>query len=267
VLGRKFPGNGWTEKWTVRLVGHGEQQSPGDYDDITSAVIESASVRLDLGLAANQNLAIATLAILTGFLRCPLQETLYMCLPDGQWPEDPNCRACRIVKLNKMLYGIKQVNREYFEEVFDFTVDHLGVQAKVVAFGLCSGGILTQPNGVLIPEYVADIIIIGSLKNNSSIASRLYDRFKGAVHVPGPDTLQYLAMTVTRNDSERSIAIIQIGYIDRIPDCPEMANSRKCSILLEVGRKPDAIQADEQPIDTGMYQKAVGSILCAALGT
>jgi hypothetical protein len=36
---------------------------------------------------------------------------------------------------------------------------------------------------------------------------------------------------------------------------------------LEVGHKPHAIQADEQPFDTGMYQKAVGSILYAALGT
>jgi len=36
---------------------------------------------------------------------------------------------------------------------------------------------------------------------------------------------------------------------------------------LEVGQKPQAIQADEQPFHTGMYQKAIGSILSAAFGT
>ena len=46
-----------------------------------------------------------------------------------------------------------------------------------------------------------------------------------------------------------------------------MANCRKRSTPLKMGHKPHAIQADEQPFDTGMYQKAVGSILYAALGT
>jgi hypothetical protein len=36
---------------------------------------------------------------------------------------------------------------------------------------------------------------------------------------------------------------------------------------LEVGHKPHAIEADEQPVDTGLYQKAVGSILYAALSS
>jgi len=48
----------------------------------------------------------------------------------------------------------------------------------------------------------------------ASIASRLYDRFKAAGHVPVPDTFQYLGMTVTRDRSKRSIAIDQIGYIN-----------------------------------------------------
>jgi len=189
-----------------------------------------------------------------------------MRLPDGEWP-DPYCRARPIVKLNKTLYGIKQANREYIEEVFDFIVDDLGLQASVAAPGLFFGGTLGKPNGVLIPVYVDDIMIIGSLKLISSIASRLYDRFKAAGRVPVPDTFQYLGMTVTRSRSKRSIAIDQIGYINRILDRFEMANCRKRSTPLEVGHKPHAIQADEQPFDTGMYQKAVGSILYAALGT
>jgi len=267
VMGRKLLANGQTEKWKVRLVGRGDQQKPGDYNDITSPVIDSASVRLALGLAAKHDLEIAVLDIPTAFLGCPLQETLYLRLSDGEWPDDPYCRARPIAKLNKTLYGIKQANREYFEEVFDFIVNDLGLQASVAAPGLFFGGTLGKPNGVLIPVDVDDIMIIGSLKLISSISSRLYDRFKAAGRVPVPVTFQYLGMTVTPNHSKRSIAIDQIGYINRILDRFEMGNCRKRSTPFEVGYKLHAMKADEQTLDTGMYQKAVGSILYAALGT
>jgi len=56
----------------------------------------------------------------------------------------------------------------------------------------------------------------------------------------------------------------QMRYINRILDRFEMANCRMRSTPFEVGHKPHAIQADEQPFDIGMYQKAVESILCAA---
>jgi hypothetical protein len=41
-----------TERRNVRLVGHGDHQTLGDYNDSTSPVIDSASVRLILGLGA-----------------------------------------------------------------------------------------------------------------------------------------------------------------------------------------------------------------------
>jgi hypothetical protein len=154
----------------------------------------------------------------------------------------------------------------YFEEVIDVILDHLGLQALVAASCLSFGGTNAKPDGVHIPVYVADIIIIGSQKLISSISSRLYDRSKAAGCVPLP-TFQYLGITVIQNRSKWSIAIDQVGYIDLILDSFVMANCRMCSIPLEVRHKPHAIQADEQPFDTAMYQKAVGSIVYTAIGT
>jgi hypothetical protein len=57
---------------------------PGDYNDITSTVIDSASVPLTLGLAAKHDLEIAVLDIPTAFLVSHLQKTFYMHLPDGE---------------------------------------------------------------------------------------------------------------------------------------------------------------------------------------
>jgi hypothetical protein len=89
--------------------------------------------------------------------------------------------------LNKTLYGIKQANQEYYEEVFEFIVDDLNLQASIAAPGLFFGGNL-EANGVLIPVYVDDIMIIATSILVASIASRLYDQFKAAGQVPVPDT-------------------------------------------------------------------------------
>jgi hypothetical protein len=73
VMGRKLMANGTIDKWKVRLVGRGNLQKPADYNDITSPVIDSTSIRLALGLAAKHDLEIAILDIPTAFLGCRLQ--------------------------------------------------------------------------------------------------------------------------------------------------------------------------------------------------
>jgi len=170
-----------------------------------------------------------------------------MRLPEGEW-HDPYGRTRPLVRLNKTLYGIKQVNWEYYGEVFDFIVDDLNSQASIAGPGLFFRGNL-EANGVLIPVYIDDIMIIGKSVLIASIASRLYDRFRAAGQVHVPDTFQYLGMTVTRDRSKRSIAIDQIGYINRVLDRFEMTNCRKRSTPMEVGYKPHATQPElgEQP--------------------
>jgi len=240
VIRRKLMANGTIDKWKVRLVGSGDLQKPGDYYDITSPVIDSASIRHSLGLAVSHDLEIAVLDIPTAFLTCPLHETLCMRLPEGEWP-DSYGQARPLIKLNNDLYGIKEASREYYEDVFDCIVDDLGLQASIAAPGLFFGGNLVEADGVLIPVYVDDIMMIGTLVLIASIASPLYDRFKGAGQVPVPDTFQYLGMTVTRDRSKRSIAINQIGSINRVLDRFEMTNCRKRSTLMEISYKPHAI--------------------------
>jgi len=84
VMGMKLMSTRTIDKWKVRLVGCGNIQKPGDNNDITSPVIDSASIRLALGLAARQDLEIAVLDIPTAFLGRPVHETLYMRHPDRE---------------------------------------------------------------------------------------------------------------------------------------------------------------------------------------
>jgi hypothetical protein len=70
--GKELLANRQIDKWKVRLVSHGGQQKPGNYNDITSPVINSTSIRLALSLAANYDLEVAVLDIPTAFLGYPL---------------------------------------------------------------------------------------------------------------------------------------------------------------------------------------------------
>jgi len=216
--------NGTIYKRKVRHVGCGDLQKPGDYNDITFPVNVSASIPLALGRAAKHHVDIAILYILTAILGRPLHETLYMRLPDGKWP-DPYGSTRPLLKLNKTLYGIKQANHRYYEEVFHFIVDDLRLQASSTSPGLFFGGNL-KANGVLIPVNVDDIMIIGKSDLVASIASPPFDRFKAAGLVPVSDTFKYLGMTVTRDRSKLSIDIDQMCYINRVLDQFEMTDCR-----------------------------------------
>jgi hypothetical protein len=75
---------------------------------------------------------------------------------------------------------LETVEWEIVAEVFDYVADDLGLKTSVAAPGLFHGGKLGSKNGVQIPVYVDDMMIIGSLALVISIASRLHDRFKAA---------------------------------------------------------------------------------------
>jgi hypothetical protein len=172
--------------------------------------------------------------------------------PEGEWP-NPYGRTRPLVQLNNTIYGIKQANREYYEELFDFTVDDLNLQALIAASSLFFSGNFSEANSILILVYVDHIMMIGPSVLVASIASRLYERFKAAGHVPVPDTFQYLGMTVTRDRSKQSIAINQIDYINQVLDTFEMTDDRKRSTPMQIGYKLHAIQAEEQPLDARTY--------------
>jgi len=79
--------NGTIAQWKVRLVSHGYLPKSGDYHDITSPVIDSASIWLALGLEAMYHNVITVLDIPTAFLGCPLHENVYTHLPEGEWAD------------------------------------------------------------------------------------------------------------------------------------------------------------------------------------
>src|SRR5437879_11257032 len=97
----KYNADGSLSKRKARLVARGFSQRPGiDYSQTFSPVIRHESIRILLSIAANENLEIEALDVVTAFLNGEVSEELYMKQPPCF--EDGTDRVCKLVK---SIYG------------------------------------------------------------------------------------------------------------------------------------------------------------------
>jgi hypothetical protein len=280
LLSKKFKATGEIDKYKARLIAQGFTQKEGlDFDGtaISSPVIDASTIRLCLGLAAQHDLHIAILDCPTAFLGSTLHETIYLRLPEGNWRNrDPWKRDRPLVRLRKTLYGLKQSARGWFEDVYDFLVDNLGLKASVAAPGLFLG------DGSIILLYVDDIMILANIEKLRTLCDALHQRFRAAppkgASIPIGDHFQYVGLDVQLDRKNRTAYINQTGYIAKILEQFGMSNCRPRYTPMEEGLKlgfsaEGTGESESQslpvaePVDKSLYQKAVGCLLYVALGS
>lgn len=104
----KLKGNANEVRHKARSVAKGYSQKYGiDYEETFSPVVRTATLRIMFALAAQWGLKIHQMDAVTAFLQGDLQEAIYMDQPEGY--SDDSKRVC---KLNKAIYGLKQVELE-----------------------------------------------------------------------------------------------------------------------------------------------------------
>jgi hypothetical protein len=264
VLGLKLNADGTTNKWKARLIGRGDRQiGRRDFGDITSLVVDSTSIQLVLSIAARHDLDIMTLDFLMAFLGCPLEETIYMCLPEGLWgSHDPYKRERPIVHLHKTLYGVRQANLEFTENVFDFAVDPEGLGLKA---SIASPGLFYHDNKpVYILVYVDDLMLVSPMNNITPLRRKLEQRFK-ASGPPPSDAFQYLGMMIHRDRASHDVYLDQLGYIQKILDRFGMSGSSPVLTPIDPGFQASKISPDKAPANITTYQQMTGSLLYAAI--
>jgi Reverse transcriptase (RNA-dependent DNA polymerase) len=106
VLKIKRAPDGSVDRFKARLVAWGYFQKEYDYDETFSPVIDFATVRTALTLAAYDQEMIHHIDVTGAFLYGDLKETLYMSLPQGFETGDN-----QVCLLKKSLYGLKQAPR------------------------------------------------------------------------------------------------------------------------------------------------------------
>ena len=100
---------GLIKQFKARLVAKGCSQRPGfDFNETYSPVVRLETVRLVLAMVPDRDLRIQQMDVKGAYLNGVLKEDVYMKQPEGY--EDGTDRVCHLLKT---LYGLKQLGREW----------------------------------------------------------------------------------------------------------------------------------------------------------
>jgi hypothetical protein len=120
IFWHKLNPDGSLSRYKARWVLRGFTQQAGmDYNETFSPVVKPATVRVVLSLATSKGWPIHQLDVKNALLHGNLQETVYCTQPSGFVDSALPSHICR---LNKSLYGLKQVPRTWFHRFTSYLV-------------------------------------------------------------------------------------------------------------------------------------------------
>jgi hypothetical protein len=122
VFLRKRNEHGQVVRYKARLVAQGFTQRPGiDYDETYSLVMSGITFRYLISMAANLNLKIQLMDVVTAYLYRSLDLEIHMRVPEGLKIPGPNQnRNMFSVCLQRSLYALKQSGRMWFNRLSNF---------------------------------------------------------------------------------------------------------------------------------------------------
>nr|GEU80018.1 ribonuclease H-like domain-containing protein [Tanacetum cinerariifolium] len=117
----KYKASGEVERYKAKVVAKGFNQKEGfDYDETFSPVVMMVTVRCLIVVAVSNSLPLYQLDINNAFLYGDLVEDVYMTLPLGFGNDNGN----KVCMLNKSLYGLKQVPRQWNAKLTAALIEH-----------------------------------------------------------------------------------------------------------------------------------------------
>ena len=204
----KLKADGTLDKLKSRTCPRGDMQKEGeDYFQTFAHTALGKSLRITLHLIARFNMEIAQGDVPEAFLNAPLEEDVYMELPEGF------TKPGVVVKLNKSLYGLKQAPRNWDKLIHPFITEDMGYKATVsdrsLYYKRSRGGRL-----MILYRFVDDIIGGFMLQDSSEFAegiTLLKERFQIKMV---QKVEQILGMRITRDRAAGTIKLDLEQYIN-----------------------------------------------------
>lgn len=263
VFKSKTDDEGNVMRYKARLVAKGCGQRKGiDYQETYSPVVRYSSIRYLISIAAEYDLDIYQMDVVTAFLHGELSDELYMKQPE--FFDDQTGRVCR---LNKSIYGLKQASRQWnikFNEVL------LGTGFKQSELDPCVYYCINDTRMTFVSIYVDDLMIF---TNDEHMTSKLKNKLMNSFEMKDlGEAKNCVGLHITRNRVNGTISIDQTKYIKEIlenfgmTDCKPVASPADPNVKLNKNMSP---KMDEERNDMANvpYQEAVGSILYLANGS
>ena len=254
---KRGPGGSIT-RYKARWVVRGFEQRYGiDFNETFAAVVKPMTYKAIFSIAAMNDWDVEQMDVKTAFLYGPIDEAVYVELPDGFTQEGKVCR------LRKALYGLKQAPRIWYQTLAGF-LKELGYKHLHE-----DHSIFVHPDHrTIIAVYVDDLLITGpSSPSIHDLKAALSKKFQmsdlGAV-------AYYLGIEITRDRPNRVLQLGQQTYIDKIVSEFGASQLRDSlhpfrSDLFLVPATPD--DPVSKPDFRTRYQAAVGSLMYLMLGT
>ena len=271
----KRDANGNVSKYKARLVAKGYNQQEGiDYHDTFAPVLNARSFRILLAYSVLYNTQLDQLDVKTAFLNAPVQEDIYISVPEGM-----DIPAGYVMKLNRALYGIKQAPREWHKEI-DTTLHTLGYTSCIK--DTCLYWKRTRTNNIIILGLFVDDMPTAYHRLDQSEWKEDKEKLKLKYELSElGDVHHVLGMKITRSSSTPSssssmtsrLTISQQSYTtdklqlfnmdqsnsDTTPELPSSSSSsKKQTSTVGITLHSDQLHA---------YQMMVGSLIYASIST
>jgi hypothetical protein len=256
-------------RYKARLVAQGFSQIGGvDYDNTYAPVARLASSRAIIALANRLGLELHQIDIKGAYLNGVLNdnEVLYMQHPPGYKPSDA---AARVLRLIKMLYGLKQAGRRWYQKLYSIFI--------ALGFKRCS---VDHAVFYKIDVRKGEIIITAVHVDDCTIAAtclRLIEELKAGLrqHVEVTDLGELhwmLGIEIKRDRDARTIHLSQRAYIDAILRRYHFDELKPLSTPMDVQIRLSSEQAPASAAECAQmrdvpYREAVGALNWAALAT
>ena len=224
---KRFP-DGRVKKYKARYCVRGDKQIAGvDFFESYAPVVAWTTVRLVLTLALIFDLKTHTIDYTNAFAQPPLDEEVYIELPQSfSAPDDGDY----VLRLRKSLYGMRQAALTWFQHLSNH-LSQRGFNPSVIdpCLFVCTERLL------FVLVYVDDVIIIGREQAAiDALIASMMDEFA----MTDEGTLEsYLGLQFTRDDKAGTITLKQEGLIKRVLAA---ANLTDC--------KPDRTPAATDPL-------------------
>jgi hypothetical protein len=216
-----------------------------------------------LGIAGEENYEICCVDVETAFLHSPIpsDQTIYMRRPVGLTDND----MPEIVELDKCIYGLPQASNR-FREHSDGVLRGIGFVPTIS--DPCVYVMYKDGGKVYALIHVDDIGLIGT---TVEILTYVKQRLSQTYKLKETDMSNYLGMHITRDRQNRTITLLQTGYIDSLlvkfdPEMQEFPSIPSTPMLTVTGSPPPVSNLLGKHGVTE-YQGMVGSLMYLASQT
>ena len=243
--------SGEATKHKARLCVRGDLETPEDYGESFSPVVQWSTVRLMLILSIVHGLHTRQVDYVNAFAQADLQREVFMELPQGV--ESPNAEPC-ILQLHKSLYGMSDAPLMFFE-----LLKKNLVEVGFKQMDLIDPCLFVHKHAICV-TYVDDCLWFGRDERQlDKLISQMKDRMD--LTIESKDVSAFLGIQFKREG--KTIQLTQIGLINKIIKATGMEGCNPSCVPAE--SKPLGKDKDGTPFaEEWGYASVVGMLLYLA---